>query len=166
MNHLTSKPPKQLWPQHALKEELAERFAEYFEQKILTIREKYTQIQQFEPYHNVNIPKLSRFTPVTQKEVELTIKTMKAKSCELDCIPTVVLKDMLLVVPPYITQIINLSLSNGIFSEKWKTAVVRPLIKKIGLDLIESNFRPVGNLSFISKLTEKCMHQIPGCNAR
>ena len=36
-----------------------------------------------------------------------------------------------------------------------KTAIVCLLLKKAGLDLRLSNFRPVSNLSFISKLVEK-----------
>ena len=37
----------------------------------------------------------------------------------------------------------------------WKNALVRPLIKKSGLKPTNKNFRPVSNLQFISKLTEK-----------
>ena len=46
-------------------------------------------------------------------------------------------------------------LESGIFASKWKTAIVCPLLKKVGLDLILSNFRLVSNLLFISKLVEK-----------
>ncbi|CAG2233232.1 unnamed protein product [Mytilus edulis] len=53
-------------------------------------------------------------------------------------------------------QLVNLSLSQGVFPLRWKQAVVRPLLKKAGLELIYSNYRPVSNLSFLSKLIEKC----------
>ena len=36
-------------------------------------------------------------------------------------------------------------------------AVVRPPLKKIGLELIKSNYRPVSNLTFISKIMEWAM---------
>ena len=50
----------------------------------------------------------------------------------------------------------NLSLKNGIFPTQFKKAIVRPLIKKSTLDKnILKNYRPVSNLSFISKITEK-----------
>ena len=39
--------------------------------------------------------------------------------------------------------------------ETWKLATVRPLLKKIGLDLIDKNYRPVSNLPFLSKVLEK-----------
>ena len=41
------------------------------------------------------------------------------------------------------------------FPTEFKQAVVRPLLKKNGLDDELKNFRPVSNLSFISKLLEK-----------
>ena len=43
----------------------------------------------------------------------------------------------------------------GVFAREWKMALLHPLIKKAGLDVIKSNFRPVSNLSFISRLVEK-----------
>ena len=43
------------------------------------------------------------------------------------------------------------------FAENGKTAVVRPLLKKLGLALIFPNYRPVSNLTFISKVIEWCM---------
>ena len=40
----------------------------------------------------------------------------------------------------------------------WKNALVRPLLKKPGLDhTILKNFRPISNLQFVSKLTEKAV---------
>ena len=41
------------------------------------------------------------------------------------------------------------------FAKEWKMALLHPLIKKVGLDTIKSNFQPVSNLSFISQLVEK-----------
>ena len=60
-------------------------------------------------------------------------------------------------VTSLITKIVNVSLNNGDFSTKWRTAVVRPLIKKVGLQIIKSNFRPVSNLAFIFKIVEQAM---------
>ena len=60
-----------------------------------------------------------------------------------------------------ITSIVNKSLEAGHFPESWKEALVCPLLKKPGLDVIFKNFRPVNNLAFLSKLTEKAVfHQI------
>ena len=57
---------------------------------------------------------------------------------------------------PCITGIVNDSLSTGIFPSVYKSAVVRPLLKKPSLDAnCLKNFRPVSNLPFFSKLLEK-----------
>ena len=81
----------------------------------------------------------------------------KSNSCELDPIPTTLLKCVLPSVLTIIKNIINQSLQSGSFLRNWKTAIVRPLIKKYGMDLVKSSYRPVSNYSFISKLVENAM---------
>jgi len=55
-----------------------------------------------------------------------------------------------------ITDIVNLSLKEGKFPDSLKNALVKPLLKKLSLDSqIYKNFRPVSNLSFLSKIIEK-----------
>ena len=49
----------------------------------------------------------------------------------------------------------NQSLETGVFPQEWKSAVIRPLLKKKGLSLELHNYRPVSNLSFLSKILEK-----------
>ena len=108
-----------------------------------------------------NIPKLCQFTPMTQSEVKTIIMAMKSKSCETDPIPTHIFKQLLPSVIPIVTEIVNLSLSKGEFCNMWKVAVVRPLFKKEGLEPIKPNYRPVSNLTFMSKIIEKCtLHQL------
>ena len=81
---------------------------------------------------------------------------MKNKNCELDPIPvTVLLKKGLDKCIDIITRIVNTSLTHGMFPIKWKTAIVRLLLKKPGLKPISTNYRPVSNLAFLSKVVEK-----------
>ena len=79
---------------------------------------------------------------------------MQTKSCELDPIPTHILKWVLPTLIPLITHIVNALLTSACFCEEWKTPVVKPLLKKKGLDLQEKNYCPVSNLPFFSKLVE------------
>ena len=58
-------------------------------------------------------------------------------------------------VLPVITKIINLSLNSGEFADDWKCGLNNPILKKPGLDLLYKNYRPVSNLQYVSKLTEK-----------
>ena len=53
-----------------------------------------------------------------------------------------------------ITKRINLSLDSGCFLRTWKCAVVQSLLKNDGLPPVFKNFRPVSNLTFISKLVD------------
>ena len=156
INNLTCKKVEEEWPAHTSNEQLAEDFASYFQGKIEKIRNqlkdkpKYTATQS-------DVPELRRFAPFTEKQVSTIITSLKSKSYELDAIPTTILKKMLPKVISLITKIINLSLGEGCFCREWKVAIVRPLLKKLGLQLIHSNFRLVSNLTFISKVIEKCM---------
>ena len=56
----------------------------------------------------------------------------------------------------YVTDIVNMSLRDSLMPKSLKTALIRPLLKKTGLDRdILKNYRPVSNLTFISKVIEK-----------
>ena len=43
---------------------------------------------------------------------------------------------------------------SGMMPEQLKNAIVRPLLKKPGLELEKKNYRPVSNLPFLGKLIE------------
>ena len=60
------------------------------------------------------------------------------------------------VLLPTITNIINLSMSTGVFPDQFKNCSVHPLLKKSNLDKENlSNYRPISHLSYLSKLTER-----------
>lgn len=61
------------------------------------------------------------------------------------------------VLLPVITRIINLSLASGQFSDEWKEALVSPSLKSAGLSAEFCNLRPVSNIQFVSKLTERAV---------
>ena len=82
--------------------------------------------------------------------------SMPSKSCELDAFSTKVLKEIIKPLLPVLTKIINLSLIKGLFVEEWKVVIICPPLKKLGLDLISKNYRPVSNLPFLSKVVETC----------
>ena len=60
------------------------------------------------------------------------------------------------MLAPLITRIINKSLEKGCLPDDLKHANILPLIKKDNLDKDTlKNYRPVSNLTFVSKLLEK-----------
>ena len=81
---------------------------------------------------------------------------MKNKSCELDQISTRTLIEIIAAYLLTITWIVNMSLTRGAFITDWKLAIARPLLKP-GSEPLHKNYRPVSNLSFLSKLVEQCM---------
>jgi len=99
---------------------------------------------------------LSTFEPASEEEVKKLIMGSATKSCGLDPIPTWLLKECIDSLLPVLTRIVNLSLSSAEVPSNLKEAIVLPLLKKMNLDPeILKNFRPVSNLSFLSKLIER-----------
>ena len=58
---------------------------------------------------------------------------------------------------PFLTVLFNRSLQTGVFPASQKAAIITPVIKKATLDPYDTNsYRPISNLSFVSKLLERC----------
>ena len=139
--------------------DLAVRFNNYFIQEIANIHTDLIQNCQHLPlYAERPAPPgtqdLSDFQPVTLPKLQKIIRSTPNKNYDLDTVPTSLLKQILPSVIALIAEIINSSLKVGIFPESFKRALVRPLLKKPGLELLERNYRPVSNLRYVSKLVE------------
>ena len=107
---------------------------------------------------NANDSNFTSFECATEDEVLKLLNRSPTKSCNLDPVPTNLLKDYTHVILPVITKIINQSLSSRIFPSLFKTALIRPLLKKPSLDHeILKNYRPVSNLPFLSKLLSRIL---------
>ena len=85
------------------------------------------------------------------------VLSIPSKYCNLDPIPTWILKDHIDILLPAITKIVNLSIKSSVFPSNFKSAVVKPLLKKPSLDPenLKNYYRPVSNLTFVSKSIEK-----------
>jgi len=145
-------------PSNICPDELPEAFSSFFSSKILGLRSKI-DLMPFQPTIPdptfIGVP-LFTFKLVTEVEVLSTLKEMHFKSCDLDPIPASLFSQIYQHLLPSITTIINSSLASGVFPSAFKTALVRPLLKKDSLDPNNlKNYRPVSNLPFLSKLLEK-----------
>ena len=138
--------------------ELPSVFSSFFYEKIKSLRDKLDSVSTRSCFPDPafsGVP-LTSFCTVTQDEVLSTIKSMSFKTCELDPLPASLYSDCLPQLLPFITDIINFSLSSGFVPDCFKNSLVRPLLKKHNLDPeVLKNYRPVSNLSFLSKLLEK-----------
>ena len=143
---------------------MAQTFNEFFITKIATIRTTLLKLDSsvsdmYCPVNSLLQPsttKLEHFKATTTDEITSIIKKASKATCPLDPIPTNLLHNFLPVLAPVIVDIVNASLSSGVFPTELKSAIICPLLKKPGLDSeILKNYRPVSNLSFISKVVEK-----------
>ena len=155
-NSVTGNKPDRTMPDSPSDAELANCFADYFMDKINSIRDALDKTPIYKPSGS-SPDSLSSFNALSERDVQRIIISLSTKSCELDPIPTSILKSILPGLLPVITKIINLSLAEGKFVSTWKTAIVRPLLKKAGQDPIYKNYRPVSNLCFLSKVLEKAV---------
>ena len=139
--------------------QMANRFCDYFKNKIDINRQGFSGNTTPDEHIPLNIT-LDHFRPASQQEIYTTIITFNNKSCKLDPLPTWLLKQCTEELMSLISAIINNSLESEIFPSQCKHAIIRPLLKKQGLDTDDlKNYRPVSNLQFISKVPEKVVDQ-------
>ena len=154
------------YPPHHDKYVLANDMRHFFVQKIIDIQNKLdsADIVNTEPlrepgnYDHVlkAVTSFDELKLLTEEDVRKLIMKSTKKSCAaLDPMPTPLVVDCIDVLLPVLTKMINLFLDTTLFPDDWKEALVMPLLKKYGLDLVFKNYLPVSNLPYVSKLTER-----------
>ena len=100
--------------------------------------------------------RFNSFEPCTEDDLRTIIEGSPSKSCDLDPVPTFLVKDHLDILLPFITRLCNASIRDACLPESQKKAIITPVIKKVGADVSDvKNYRPISGLTFISKLIEK-----------
>ena len=160
LDQLLHQKQTQVLPSFTEAKKLAEALSAYFTTKIEKIRQKIDAKSPTILVENQDCSQCEETLPAfelfTEEEILKVIKAAKNSTCELDIIPTKLLKDIVGSLLPTITKIMNLSLSSGIVPLSLKHAIVRPHLKKPHADSEDfTNYRPVSNLSFLSKILEK-----------
>ena len=162
---------KSALPEANSDKELAADFFKYFNEKNLNIRSKIEQEQRDNHLPNYNCAecqfhgeRMTNFTLLDESDFSKLISDMSNKFCCLDLLPTWLLKECLEELGPILLKLVNLSLQFGVFPSAAKTAAIKPSIKdfKESTDA-HSNYRPVSNIPYLSKLIEKAvLKQING----
>ena len=115
VDKLLHRKPEKQYPAASSTIELANKFADFFSNKITTIRNEllthpsyYTQSNQEEQY--VQCAKFISFQDVTQPEIKHFIDKVDKKTCELDPVPATIFQGCKKSLLPLITKIVNKSL--------------------------------------------------------
>jgi len=96
------------------------------------------------------------FQALTVNDLTAAIRLLPDKHCASDPIPTSLLKDCADVLAPFLVELYNKSLRTGSVPAVFKAAYITPLLKKSDLDPADVRcYRPISNLSVISKLFER-----------
>jgi len=135
----------------------ADDFRVYFEEKINKVLTLLRNNHGFVFDNNsLTESKFSCFDPCSAADIKNFILKAPTTTCSLDYLPTDIFKKYLHLFLPFLTELINISLSSGCFPSEFKHAIIRPRLKKESLDKNDiTNYRPVSNLSFISKVVER-----------
>ena len=144
-----------LHPVNGAIEHSADDFAHQFMNKVERIRASTANAPApLITKRSVSEP-LTHFKPVTLDEVVKLLQTAPTKQCSLDPVPTWLVKKLSSVFAPIIANLCNASFDQRTLPVDQKRAITRPLLKKPSLDASDlNNYRPISNLSFLSKTVE------------
>ena len=148
INNILHRIPPPALPEFTSVKSLCDHFSRYFVDKIETNRSKFPdKVQNIPQVQKPEIrSKMNVFERASEDEIKKFIFSSSSKSCDLDPIPTSVLKNCLEILKTPITDIINISMGASIFPQNFKEAYVRQLLKK-RVEKLQACIQ----LSFISK---------------
>lgn len=93
---------------------------------------------------------------LTADDVINAVRLLPNKQCMSDPMPTRLLKEFVVDLAPFLVEFFNRSLIAGVVPGAFKTAYITPLLKKSDLDPADvRSYRPISNLSALSKLLER-----------
>ena len=153
-NRLVSKKQENTLPEGD-NQELSENICGFFYDKIYKIQKDLEGYNNFIPNAS-DEHELSNFMSVDYIDVAETVRNTKSTTCFRDPCPVRMIKERLNILLPILLRIIYHSLNSGSVSEEWKTSTILLLTKKEA-SLEFNNYHPINNLSFISKIVEKCI---------
>ena len=127
----------------------------FFKDKIDAVRME-TDKADPQTYSSYSGDEFSDFKEYSMEEIRGVLIRSPAKTCSLDPIPTDVLLESIDILLPFICLMCNSSLSEGCLPGSLKAAIITLVLKKSILDQDDAkNYRPISNLTFISKVIER-----------
>lgn len=135
--------------------------AQYLNDHFSTIGTKLSEKIAFSPQASVNRFKTMKVSPtslffdvISEEDIVGVISSLKNdKAPGVDGIPVIALKCLASAIIPFLCDIFNGCLINGIYLEELKTANVTAVFKSDSCDAM--NYRPISVLTAINKIFEK-----------
>ena len=157
--------------EHGGSKGLANKFNNFFAEKVhktneyikaelqsldLCTNNEFNQLLNSPDNNREGISELTSFRPCDMAELQEILSENPIKTTYgIDPLPKRLMSDCIDVLLPHLLDLINTSLVSGSI-DGVKYSHVKPLLKKFDLECSEfSSYRPISNLSFISKLVER-----------
>ena len=136
---------------------LAYNFSAFFEDKITKIRIEMNTAPPVD-FTTCTGSTFSSFRQLSIQDVEDLIANALNKHCALNPMLTSVVKKCSSLLAPYIQIVFNRSIVESYVPASQKAALFKPLLKRRSIDKEDTkNYRPVSNLTFLSKLLERAV---------
>ena len=128
LNQLTKGQHDSPLPDCSSYEDLANKFADFFIEKIEKIRSQFQQSRPYTP-PSWKCKNMTQFRPMSEEEILKILNNMKKTTCNVDPCNMNFLMEFREVLLGTWAKIINKLLLSGHFLQSWKKAIIRPLTK-------------------------------------
>ena len=157
VNNLLGRRKETVLPTNQSASELVDMLSRFFNDKIANIHRDIGSSSV--SFGDLLLPvsaTMDTLPPVYSDELFNIIMASPSKSCNIDPLPTSLLKTSVAPLLPFLTDTMNKSMSTGVVPHGFKVAQVSPKLKKACLDQnILANYMPISNLTFLSKVLER-----------
>ena len=169
LNKLTGNVKEKIFPSCESANVVSEKMSSFYVDRIDNIRKEIMIttsstsstntkriIFQSQNKQNLDFTTFKKFNEIDIIKLKPLLLSMKNKHCQLDQLPTTLVKQCFTSLAPIIVHIINTSFRENSVPNKLKHALVTPIVKDKNGNIDDfKNYRPVSNLPFISKVLEK-----------
>ena len=142
---------------------LANDFANFFEDKIERIYLSIVGDNLYNPITTTPVEhsKFCKFKELTMNKFDMIMRKVKYTYCESDPLPINDVKDAKNFdqLRKLYYDIVNMSLGQAAFPNSEKLACIKPAYKNKGDKESLSSYRPISNLSYLSKIIETTVHE-------
>ena len=158
LDNITGRKKCNRLPEGFSDDKLANDFIRFFDAKIVNVIKSFINASEDDLLLEVPVPRhrLTSFTSITSVSLKSILKKAKPTYCANDPLPIGELlhSDNIDLLIRILVDLVNLSIVSHTFPDMEKRAIVRPILKGALDPQCLSSYRPVSNLTFLSKIME------------